>query len=89
MTPCVIPVIAKLSTSKFASSLSLSITPDAALTVKVASSLTAPVSATPCGPTPVTVIVNVAVSVVPAPSLTVYVNVSVPVAPAASASASL
>ena len=61
----VIPVIAKLSTSKFASSLSLSITPDAALTVKVASSLTAPVSATPCGPTPVTVIVNAAVSVFP------------------------
>ena len=77
------PVTAKLSTSKFALSSSLLITPDASFTVKVASSLTAPVSATACGPTPVTVMTKFAVSVGPAPSLTVYVNVSVAVASAA------
>ena len=65
------PVTAKLSTSKLALSSSLSITPDASFTVRVAFSLTAPVSATACGPTPVIVMTKSAVLVGPPPSLTV------------------
>ena len=51
--------------------VSFDVTPEPALTDNVASSVTLPVSLLATGPTPFTVIVSVAVSVVPAPSLTV------------------
>ena len=66
--PVLIFVTSRLSVSP---PVSFEVTPDPAFTDNVASSFTLPVSFAAAGPTPLTVIVSVAVSVVPAPSLTV------------------